>query len=142
MPDVSNDWNQVRFDLDKSANFQALCNSPWYTDAVYEKFSDAEFARRHALARQLMERDGLDALILCGSPNIYSHGSGVTWGCGLIDARGMAQYMLLPRQGEPTLIYPHPGATSRPPAKWCRSATCAAASTGTTAERSRSVSRN
>ncbi len=109
MPDVSNDWNQVRFELDKSANFQALCNSPWYTDAVYEKFSDAEFARRHALARTLMERDGLDALILCGSPNIYSHGSGVTWGCGLIDARGMAQYMVLPRHGEPTLIYPHPG---------------------------------
>ncbi|MEK6712564.1 MAG: hypothetical protein AABZ64_18505, partial [Nitrospinota bacterium] len=78
-------------------------------DAVYEKFSDAEFARRHALARKLMERDGLDALILCGSPNIYSHRSGVTWGCGLIDARGMAQYTVLPRQGEPTLIYPHPG---------------------------------
>ena len=73
------------------------------------RFLDAEFARRHALARTLLERDGLDALILCGSPNIYSHGSGVTWGCGLIDARGMAQYMVLPRQGEPTLICPHPG---------------------------------
>ena len=73
------------------------------------RFLDAEFARRHALARTLVERDGLDALILCGSPNIYSHGSGVTWGCGLIDARGMAQYMVLPRGGEPTLIYPHPG---------------------------------
>jgi len=109
MPDISNDWNKVRFDLDKSANFHAICNSPWYTDAVYEKFSDSEFARRHALARKLMDRDGLDALILCGSPNIYSHGSGVTWGCGLIDARGMAQYMVLPRDGEPTLIYPHPG---------------------------------
>ena len=109
MPDMSSDWNKVRYDLDKSANFHAICNSPWYTDAVYEKFSDEEFARRHALARKLMERDGLDALILCGSPNIYSHGSGVTWGCGLIDARGMAQYMVLPRQGEPTLIYPHPG---------------------------------
>lgn len=109
MPDVSNDWNKVRYDLDKSANFHSICNSPWYTDAVYEKFSDAEFARRHALARTRMERDGLDALILCGSPNIYSHGSGVTWGCGLIDARGMAQYMVLPREGEPTLIYPHPG---------------------------------
>ena len=102
-------WNKVRDELDKSANFHAIWNSPWYTDAVYEKFSDAEFARRHALARKLMERDGLDALILCGSPNIYSHRSGVTWGCGLIDARGMAQYTVLPRQGEPTLIYPHPG---------------------------------
>ena len=51
MPDVSNDWNQVRYELDKSANFQALCNSPWYTDAVYEKFSDAEYARCHTTAR-------------------------------------------------------------------------------------------
>jgi len=109
MASTPNDWNQVRYDLDKSANFNEICNSPWYTDAVYEKFSEAEYARRHAAARELMARDGLDALILCGSPNIYSHGSGVTWGCGLIDARGMAQYMVLPLKGEPTLIYPHPG---------------------------------
>lgn len=109
MPNVANDWNEVRYELDKSANFHAICNSPWYTDAVYEKFSAAEFARRHALARELMARDGLDALILCGSPNIYSHGSGVTWGCGLIDGRGMVQYLILPRAGDPTLIYPHPG---------------------------------
>jgi Xaa-Pro dipeptidase len=106
---MANDWNAVRHELDRSGNFHEICNSPWYSDAVYEKFSDAEFARRHALARSLMARDGLDALILCGSPNIYSHGSGVTWGCGLIDGRGMAQYMVLPREGEPTLIYPHPG---------------------------------
>ncbi len=109
MPNQANDWTQVRYQLDKSENFNAICNSPWYSDAVYEKFSEAEYARRHALARSLMARDGLDALVLCGSPNIYSHGSGVTWGCGLIDARGMAQYMVLPLHGEPTLIYPHPG---------------------------------
>ena len=109
MPHQANDWNKIRYALDNSENFDAIFNSPWYTDAVYEKFSDAEFARRHALARELMARDGFDALLLCGSPNIYSHGSGVTWGCGLIDARGMAQYMVLPREGEPTLIYPHPG---------------------------------
>lgn len=109
MPNIANDWNKVRYELDKSANFVAICNSPWYTDAVYEKFSEAEYARRHALARELMARDGIDALILCGSPNIYSHGSGVAWGCGLIDGRGMVQYMILPREGEPTLIYPHPG---------------------------------
>lgn len=109
LPHAPNDWTRVRHELDKSANFNEICNSPWYSDAVYEKFSDQEFSRRHALARELMARDGLDALILCGSPNIYSHGSGVTWGCGLIDGRGMAQYMVLPLEGEPTLIYPHPG---------------------------------
>ena len=104
-----NDWNEVRHELDKSDNFGAICNSPWYTDAVYDKFSDEEFARRHAAARKLMARDGLDALILTGGPDIYSHGSGVTWGAGLIDDRGMCQYLILPLMGEPTLIYPHYG---------------------------------
>jgi Xaa-Pro aminopeptidase len=56
-----------------------------------------------------MERDGLDALVLTGGPDIYSHGSGVTWGAGLIDDRGMCQYLVLPLKGDPTLIYPHYG---------------------------------
>ena len=106
---MDNDWNQVRRELDKSDNFEAICNSPWYTDAVYEKFSDGEFARRHEAARTLMARDRLDALILTGGPDIYSHGGGVAWGAGLIDDRGMCQYLVLPLKGEPTLIYPHYG---------------------------------
>ncbi len=104
-----NDWNRIRRDLDKSDNFEAICNSPWYADAVYDRFSDEEFARRHAAARRLMARDGLDALVLTGGPDIYSHGSGVTWGSGLIDDRGLCQYLVLPVNGEPTLIYPHNG---------------------------------
>lgn len=106
---MDNDWNKVRRELDKSDHFEAICNSPWYSDAVYDKFTDAEFARRHEAARALMARDGFDALILTGGPDIYSHGSGVTWGSGLIDDRGMCQYMVLPLKGEPTLIYPHYG---------------------------------
>jgi len=105
----ANDWSQVRYELDKSENFEAVCNSPWYADAVYEKFSGAEFARRHESARKLMVRDGLDAVVFTGGPDIYSHGSGVTWGAGLIDDRGMCQYLVLPLKGEPTLIYPHYG---------------------------------
>lgn len=106
---MGNDWNQVRHELDHSENFVEICNSPWYSDAVYDKFSDAEYQRRYDLARQKMAEQGLDALILTGSPNIYSLGGAVTWGSGLVDDRGMVQYMILPCQGEPTLIYPHPG---------------------------------
>jgi len=106
---MPNDWNKVRYELDKSENFKEICNSPWYTDAVYNKFSDAEFSRRHALAREKMNRDGLDALILSGGSNTWSLGAGVTWASGLIEERAMLQYVVLPRQGEPTLIYPHPG---------------------------------
>ncbi len=106
---MPNDWNEVRYNLDKSENFKEICNSPWYTDAVYDKFSDEEFERRHALARELMVRDGLDALILTGGSNTWSFGAGVTWASGLIEERAMLQYVVLPRDGEPTLIYPHPG---------------------------------
>ena len=106
---MANDWTKVRYDLDRGENFRAIYNSPWYSDAEYEKFTDAEFARRHADARELMERDGFDALILTGGANIYSMGSGVTWGSGLQDDRGMCQYLVLPRDGEPMLVYPHPG---------------------------------
>jgi Xaa-Pro aminopeptidase len=106
---MDNDWTEVRYELDVSENFGAISNSPWYSDAVYPRFSDAEFARRHAHARRLMEREAVDALILTGSPNIYSMGAGVTWASGLIDDRAMCQYMVLLRQGEPVLIYPHPG---------------------------------
>ncbi|HKA46248.1 MAG TPA: M24 family metallopeptidase [Burkholderiales bacterium] len=105
----ANDWNKVRRELDNSEHFEAIYNSPWYADAVYEKFSDAEYARRHAAARELMARDGYDAIIFTGGPDIYSHGAGVTWGSGLYDERGMVQYLVLPLKGEPTLVYPHPG---------------------------------
>lgn len=106
---MANDWNEVRYDLDKPGNFDSIYNSPWYTDAVYDKFSDAEYERRHSHARRIMEREGLDALILTGSPNIYSIGRFVTWATGLIDDRAMCQYVALPRNGEATLIYPHDG---------------------------------
>lgn len=106
---MPNDWNQVRYNLDRSANFEDICNSPWYSDAAYEKFSEAEFTRRHALAREKMARENVEALILTGSPNIYSMGGAVMWASGLIDERGMCQYMLLPRVGSPTLVYPHAG---------------------------------
>lgn len=105
----ANDWNLVRRELDKVNNFEAICNSPWYSDAVYNKFSDEEFARRHAAARELMVRDGHDAVIFTGGPDIYSHGSGVAWGAGLLDDRAMCQYLIIPLKGDSTLIYPHYG---------------------------------
>jgi Xaa-Pro aminopeptidase len=106
---VPNDWNDVRGELDVSANFADLVNSPWYGDAVYAKFSREEYERRHAAARALMDVEGVDALLLTGGQNIYSMGSGVVWGSGLVDDRAMCQYMVLPREGDATLVYPHPG---------------------------------
>lgn len=106
---MANDWNDIRYKLDDSERFDAIYNSPWYSDAVYDKFSAAEYERRHTAARRIMERDGYDAIVFTGSSNIYSHGAGVTWASGLFDLRGMCQYLVLPHVGEPTLVYPHPG---------------------------------
>jgi Xaa-Pro dipeptidase len=103
------DWNDVRHELDVAANLSDIRNSPWYADAVHDHFSDAEYERRYALARAAMAERDLDALLLTGSPNNYSLGGLVTWASGLIDDRAMCQYLVLPREGMPTLLYPHSG---------------------------------
>jgi Xaa-Pro aminopeptidase len=104
-----NQWHDIRDQLDRSEKFTDVAGTPWYSDAVYERFSAGEYERRHAAARRLAADAGVDALLLTGSVNTYSLGGGVTWGSGLIDPRGMCQYMVLPLEGEPTLVYPHPG---------------------------------
>lgn len=102
-------FNDVRYAIDDRKNFADVVNSPWYSDAEYPRFSEAEYHRRYAAARELMTREGVEALILTGSPNNYSLGGAVTWASGLIDDRGMCQYMVLPLEGEPTLFYAHGG---------------------------------
>ncbi|OGO19452.1 MAG: hypothetical protein A2Z14_04200 [Chloroflexi bacterium RBG_16_48_8] len=106
---MATDWKEVRHNLDVSANYSSIYNSPYYSDAVYEKFSDAEYQRRYKHAREIMVRDGFDALIFTGGQNIYSLGGAVSWATNLFDERGMCQYVVFPLDGEPTLIYPHAG---------------------------------
>jgi Xaa-Pro dipeptidase len=106
---MPNDWNDVRYNLDVSANFSEIFNSPYYTDAIYDKFSETEYERRYKLAREKMKREGVDALILTGGSNNWSFGAGVNWSSGLLDKRGISQYVVLPLEGSPTLIYGHSG---------------------------------
>ena len=106
---MANNWKELRYELDKSENFTDIYNSPWYSDTIYDKFSEAEYQRRYQQARELMARDDLDALILTGGQNIYSLGGAVTWATGLIDQRGLCQFAVLPKEGDPMLIYPHAG---------------------------------
>jgi len=106
---MANEWKDVRYNLDESKNFKEIINSPWYSDAIYSKFSEAEYQRRYKHARELMQRDGLDALILTGGQNIYSLGGAISWATNLFDERGMCQYAVLPKDGDPMLIYPHAG---------------------------------
>jgi ectoine hydrolase len=101
---------QYRFDeistrLDDGRVFNALIDSPYYRDAVYERFSDAEYQRRYAALREVMRQRGLDCVIVPGGPNHWSFGGGMQWLSGHWEWHAIANYVVFPLAGEPTLIY-------------------------------------
>ncbi len=44
-------WEQVRTRLDQNGPFANMYDTPLYRDAVWEQFSEAEYARRYAALR-------------------------------------------------------------------------------------------
>jgi Xaa-Pro dipeptidase len=101
----SYDFAAVRGALDRDAHFAGLSGTPYYRDAVYDRFPEAEHRRRLALTRDKMARLGLQALIACGGPNHWSYGSGVFWLTGHREWHALSVYLLVPPEGEPTLVY-------------------------------------
>src|SRR5205823_3358541 len=63
-----------------------------------------DVARRYANLRRALERDGLDAVIVCGSEYTGFEGA-VTYMSGFTIVHRYA-YVLLPREGEPAIIFP------------------------------------
>ncbi|MBI3537051.1 MAG: aminopeptidase P family N-terminal domain-containing protein, partial [Chloroflexi bacterium] len=98
------DFQEIRARLDSSA-FNSMHNSPYYADAVYPKFSSAEYARRYKKTREKIARAGLDCLIVGGAPSHWSFGGGVLWLTNHREWHSMAVYLVVPLEGEPTLIY-------------------------------------
>jgi len=96
--------------LDKGNYYENIRETPWYHDAVYPRFSETEIKRRQDLMRKIMGQHGYDCLIVCGGQSRWSQGGSLLWLSGLIDKRSMSQYMVLPLQGEPLLIYGMGGA--------------------------------
>ena len=84
--------------------FGSVANSPWYADALYERFSDAEYQRRFDATREQMKRLGLAVLIACGGPNHWSWGGGMRWLSNHWEWHGMSAYVVVPPEGEPVLI--------------------------------------
>ena len=82
-----------------------MVDSPYYRDAVYEKFSAAEYQRRYAALRSKMRERSLDCVIVPGGPNHWSFGGGMLWLSGHWEWHAMANYVVFPLEGEPTLIY-------------------------------------
>ncbi len=87
--------------------------------AAPARFSAQEMERRAGLARALMEREGLDALVLYGSGGGAAH---VRWLSGYEEL--VVGYLVMPRDGEPLLLVsylnhlPNARELSSVPAEW------------------------
>ena len=79
--------------------------TPYYRDARYEQFSAAEYARRYAALRAKMREQRLDCVIVPGGPSHWSFGGGMLWLTGHWEWHAIANYVVVPLEGEPTLIY-------------------------------------
>ena len=91
--------------LDNKVEFNRLKGTRYYEDAVYEKFSAQEMDRRYAAVREKMATLGVDALIVSGGPSHWSFGGGVRWLTGHVEWHAMSVYLLVPMEGDPTLVY-------------------------------------
>ena len=98
-------WDVVRNKLDQSLPFANMRDTPYYRDAVYEQFSAAEYARRYAAFRAKMRAQKLDAVIVPGGPSHWSFGGGMLWLTGHWEWHALCCYVLVPLEGEPTMIY-------------------------------------
>ena len=103
------DFADAHSAIDDMGNFANLANTGWHHDAVYETFSDAEYRRRFEAVHARMDSLGLDALIVGGGPSHWSSGGGMLWLTGHWEWHGLACYVLVPRRGEPVLVYPMGG---------------------------------
>jgi Xaa-Pro aminopeptidase len=65
---------------------------------------DAELTRRHENVRRALERDGLDAALVCGSEYTGFEGA-VTYLSGFQIVHRYA-YVLVPLEGEPSIVFP------------------------------------
>lgn len=70
---------------------------------TYPRFSDAEFQRRNHLARDLMQRKELSALVIFGNSGINRHNeANVFWLTNYLDLHH--NYLVFPSYGEPALL--------------------------------------
>src|SRR3954451_23962680 len=98
-------WEVVRTKLDQALPFANMRDTPYYRDAVWEQFSRAEYDRRYRALREKMREQRLDAMIVPGGPSHWSFGGGMLWLTGHWEWHALSSYVLVPYEGEPTLIY-------------------------------------
>lgn len=99
------EFERIRGMLDQSAAFVRMRGTPYYEDAVYERFSADEYQSRYERTRAKMVRLGLDVLIVCGGPNHWSSGGGLFWLTNHREWHALTLYLFVPLEGDPTLVY-------------------------------------
>jgi hypothetical protein len=98
-------WDTVRNKLDQSLPFANMRDTPYYRDCVWEQFSAGEYKRRYESLRAKMREHKLDAVVVPGGPSHWSFGAGMTWLTGHWEWHALCCYVLVPLDGEPTMIY-------------------------------------
>ena len=78
MPDYQ--FSEIRDRLDDWRLFNNMIDSPYYGDAVYERFSKDEYERRYQALRAKMRERGLDCVIVPGGRTTGASGPGCS-GC-------------------------------------------------------------
>src|SRR5258707_7962480 len=98
-------WEACRGKLDQALPFANMRDTPYYRDAIYEQFSRKEYERRYAALRTKMREHKLDAIIVPGGPSHWSFGGGMLWLTGHWEWHALCCYVVVPLNGDPTLVY-------------------------------------
>ena len=98
-------WNVVRDKLDQSLPFANMRDTPYYRDCLWEQFSAGEYKRRYDSLRAKMREHKLDAIIAAGGPSHWSFQGAMGWLTGHWEWHALCCYVLVPLDGEPTMIY-------------------------------------
>jgi Xaa-Pro dipeptidase len=98
-------WETIRRNIDDMPTFESMRGTPYYQDSVYHQFSPQEYERRRAALRHKMRELNVDCAILPGGPSHWSFGGGMRWLSGHREWQASAVYVVLPLEGEPTLVY-------------------------------------
>jgi len=103
-------FDQVSDTLDKNEHYNQITGTPWYRDAEYETFSEAEYQRRYTLLREKMVERGVACVIAPGGGNNWGFGGALVWLSGMrMRDSALAQYVVFPLEGEPTLVCGYDG---------------------------------
>jgi Xaa-Pro aminopeptidase len=98
-------WDVVRNKLDQSLPFANMRDTPYYRDCLWEQFSAGEYKRRYESLRAKMREHKLDAVVVPGGPKPLELRRRHDLADRPWEWHALCCYVLVPRDGEPTMIY-------------------------------------